>query len=78
MESYSLIRDLRDVSVEISTTSMRHEFLRAEMEALLDPSELPRRVGPMEELDLYAMAPPVLGTEVLHWWKTTSIYLIII
>ena len=74
MESYSLTRDLPDVSVEISTTSMRHEFLRAEMEALLDPSELPQRVGPMEELDLYATAPPVLGTEVLHWWKTTGIY----
>ena len=54
MESYSLTRDLPNVSVEISTASMRHEFLRAEMEALLDPSELPQRVGPMEELDLYA------------------------
>ena len=51
MESYSLTWDLPDVSVEISTASMRHEFLRAEMEALLDPSELPQRVGPMEELD---------------------------
>ena len=74
MESYLLTRDLPDVSVEISTSSMRHEFLRAEMEALLDPSELPQRVGPMEELDLFAIAPPVLGTEVLHWWKTTCIY----
>ena len=61
MESYSLTRDLPDVSIEISTASMRHEFLRAEMEALLDPSELSQRVGPMEELDLYATAPPVLG-----------------
>ena len=78
MESYSLTRDLSDVSVEISTPSMRHEFLRAEMEALLDPCELPQRVGPMEELDLYATAPPVLSTEVLHWWKTTGIYYIII
>ena len=68
MKSYSLTRDLLDVFVEISTTSMRHEFLRVEMEALLDPSELPQRVGPMEELDLYVTAPPpVLGTEVLHW-----------
>ena len=74
MESYLLTRDLPDVSVEFSTTSMRHEFLRAEMEALLDPSELPQRVGPMEELDLYARAPLVLGTEVLHWWKMTCIY----
>ena len=48
------------------------------MEALLDLSELPQRVGRMEELDLYAMAPLVLGTKVLHWWKTTSVYLIII
>ena len=58
MESYSLTRDLRDVSDEIFPASMRHEFLRAEMEALLDPSELPQRVGPMEELDLYEMPPP--------------------
>ena len=57
MESYSLTRDLPDVSVEISAASMSHEFLRAEMEALLDPSELPQRVGLMEELDLYATAP---------------------
>ena len=64
MESYSVTRDLPDMSVEISVASMRHEFLRAEMEALLDPFELPQRVGPMEELDLYATAPPVLGTEV--------------
>ena len=63
MESYSLTRDLPDVFVEISVASMRHDFLRAEMEALLDASELPQRVGPMEELDLYATAPPpVLGT----------------
>ena len=41
MESYSLTRDLLDVSVEISAASMRHEFLRAEMEAFLDPSKLP-------------------------------------
>ena len=74
MESYSLTRDLPDMSVEISTASMRHEFLRAEMEALLDPCELPQRVGLMEELDLYVTSPPVLGTEVLHWWKTTGIY----
>ena len=74
MKSYSLTRDLPDVSVKISTTSMRHEFLRVEMEALLDSSELPQRVGLMEELDLYATAPPVLGIEVLHWWKTTYIY----
>ena len=74
IESYSLTRDLPNVSAEISTTSMRHEFLRAEMEALLDPSELPQRVGLMEELDLYATTAPVLGTEVLHWWKTTCIY----
>ena len=74
MESYSLTRDLPDVSVEISTAPMRHEFLRAEMEALLDPFELPQRVGPMEELDLYATTPLVLGTEELHWWKTTCIY----
>ena len=78
MESYSLTRDHPDVSVEISVASMTHEFLREEMEALLDPSELPQRFGPMEELDLYATSPPVLGTEVLHWWKTTCIYLIII
>ena len=58
MESYSLTRDLPDVSVEISATSMRHEFLQAGMEALLDPYELPQRVRPMEELDLYATAPP--------------------
>ena len=57
MESYSLIKDLRDVSVVISAASMRHELLQAEMEALLDLFELPQRVGPMEELDLYAMAP---------------------
>ena len=76
MESYSLTRDHQDVSIEIYVASMRHEFLRAEMEALLDLYELPQRVGPMEELDLYATAPLVLGTEVLHWW--TSIYLIII
>ena len=63
MESYSLTRDLSNVSVEISSASMRHE-----LEALLDPSELPQRVGPMKELDLYATVPPVLGTEVLHWW----------
>ena len=74
MKSYSLTRDLPDVSVEISTTSMRPEFLRVEMEALLDSSELPQRVGLMEELDLYATAPPVLSIEVLHWWKTTYIY----
>ena len=69
MESYSVTRDLPDVSVKISAASMRHEFPRAEMEALLDLSELPQRVGLMEELDLYATAPPppVLGTEVLHW-----------
>ena len=66
------------MSVGIYVASMRHEFLRAKMEALLDPSELPQRVGLMEELDLYVIAPLVLGTEVLHWWKTTSIYLIII
>ena len=81
MESYSLTRDLQDVSVEISDASMRHEFLRAEMKALLDPFELPQRVGLMEELDLYATTPPppsVLGIEVLHWWKTKSIHLIII
>ena len=53
---------------------MRHEFLREEMEALLDPSELPQRVGPMEDLDLYVIAPSILGTEVLRWWKTTCIY----
>ena len=58
MESYSLTRDLPVVSVEISAAFMRHEFLQAEMEALLDPSELPQRVGPMEELHLYATAPP--------------------
>ena len=75
METYSLTRDLRDVSVEIYVASMRHEFLQAEMEALLDTSELRQIVGLMEELDLYATAPPVLGTEVLHWWKTTCIYL---
>ena len=57
MESYLLTRDLPDVSVEISVASMRHEFLRAEMEALLDSSELPQRVGPMEQLDLYAISP---------------------
>ena len=57
IESYSLTRDLPDVSVEIFTAPMRHEFLRAEMEALLDPSELPQRVGPMEEHDLYVTAP---------------------
>ena len=74
MESYSLTRDLPDVSVEISTTSMRHELLQAEMEALLDPCELPQRVCPIEEPDLYATTPLVLGTEVLHWWKTTGIY----
>ena len=62
MESYSLTGDLWDVSVEMSAASMRHEFLRAEMEALLDLYELPQRVGPMEELDLYVTAPPVLGT----------------
>ena len=62
MESYSLTRDLRDMSIEIYVASMRHEFLRVEMEALLDPSELPQRVGLMEELDLYATAPIVLGT----------------
>ena len=78
MESYSLTKDLRDVSIEIFVVSMRHEFLRGEMEAFLDLSEQPQRVGPMEELDLYATAPPVQGTEVLHWWKMTCIYLIII
>ena len=78
MEAYSLTRDLRDVSVEISNASMRHLFLQAEMEAFLDLFELPQRVGLMEELDLYGTAPPVLGIEVLHWWKTTCIYLIII
>ena len=57
MESYSLTRDLLDVSVEISIASMRHEFLRAEMEALLDPSELSQRFGPIEELDVYVIAP---------------------
>ena len=66
MKSYSLTRDLRDVSIEISAASKRHEFLRAEMEALLDVSELPQRVGLMEELDLYATTPLVLDTEVLH------------
>ena len=64
MESYSLTRDLQDASVETSVASMRHEFLQAEMEVLLDLSELSQRVGPMEELDLYATTPPVLGTEV--------------
>ena len=43
MESYSLTRDLQDVSIEISDVSLRHEFLRAKMEALLDPSKLPQR-----------------------------------
>ena len=57
METYSLTRDLQDVSIEISVASMRHEFLQAEMEALLYPSELPQIVGLMEELDLYATAP---------------------
>ena len=73
MESYSLSRNLGDQPTHHSTPSMRHDFLRMELEELLDPSELPQRVNPMEELDVYATAPPAFGAEVLHWWRTTGI-----
>ncbi|XP_078447636.1 uncharacterized protein LOC144716402 [Wolffia australiana] len=43
-----------------------------ELQELLDLSELPQKVDLIEELDVYATAPPAFSTEVLHWWKTTG------